>query len=428
MDFKENLSKVFLKEEVNALLEELKKEDTHALLVNTNKVSKDDILKLFPLLTPHPYVDNAFIYDKNIYPLGKSVYHELGYFYLQDPSAMMVASLVDIKPNDKILDMCAAPGGKTIGASLKLKETGSIISNDISFSRCKELIENIERLGLDNIVVINNDLEQIYHHYQNKFDVIFLDAPCSGSGMFRKDNKMMEDWSINKVYKFAELQKRLIDIAYFMLKPGGTLSYSTCSYSLEEDEEVIEHLLSHSDAQIVKLPEIKEAYINPNKPIGIRLTPLHFKGEGQYICQIRKPGNNTENQFLNENKYKKLLPDAVKNFDVIKVNDTYYALRNKEEIKHINVLRYGKKVGYEQKGIFHFDLHFAKSLKANEFPSVELNIEEIKKYFEGNPINKNNPFKGFVLLTHQNVGVDIAKTDGLVIKNNYPKGRRRKYQ
>ena len=139
---------------------------------------------------------------------------------------------------------------------------------------------------------------------------------------------MFDDWSINKVFKFSEIQKALISIAYQMLKPGGILSYSTCSYSYEEDEEVIKYLLSSSDAFINELPEIKEAYINPKEPIGIRMLPSKFTGEGQYICQIKKPGENKPTFFEHENKYQKILPDYLRNKDVKKFGDTYFFLNN----------------------------------------------------------------------------------------------------
>ena len=229
MTFKENLLEFLSLEEAEALLNSLNSEDYHAAILNPNKMNKEEFISLFPHATPHPYVDNAFIYDKNEYPLGKNIYHELGCFYLQEPSAMMVSSLLNINKDDIVLDMCAAPGGKSVGASFKLDGTGLIISNDLSRPRCSLIVENVERLGLENLLITNNDFEKIYADYLEKFDVVILDAPCSGSGMFRKDDKMIEDWSINKVYKFAEIQKRLVLIAYQMLKPGGLLSYSTCS-------------------------------------------------------------------------------------------------------------------------------------------------------------------------------------------------------
>ena len=427
MDFYSHLLSSLPKEEVDLLFSSLEKEDCHAVLLNMNKISDEEFIKEFPLAKKHPIVNHAYLYDKNVYPLGKHLYHELGYYYLQEPSAMIVSSLIDFKENDLVLDLCAAPGGKSIQASLKMNGKGLIISNDISTSRAFLISNNAERLGLRNLLITNNDFEEIYKRYENTFDKIILDAPCSGSGMFRKNDLMKEDWSINKVMKFSEIQKRLIEIAFFMLKPGGLLSYSTCSYSKEEDEDVISYLLNKYEAEVIPL-SIPNGYINPLSPIGVRLMPSHFDGEGQYICQIKKAGQGKLVTYKNENKDQKLLVDSFKNSDSKRFGSSLFVLSNSINYKPLKIIRYGVKVGEENKGIFKYDLHYARAInKVDEFPRIELSLDEVKKYLEGNTINKNSSFKGYVLLTYKNNSIDIAKTDGNVIKNYYPKGLRRKY-
>ena len=421
MDFKEHLYHSLPKEEVDQLIDSFSSEDYHAVLLNLNKISDEEFLKEFPLVKPHPIVKHAYLYDKNVYPLGKHLYHELGYYYLQEPSAMVVSSLIDFKETDLVLDMCAAPGGKTIQAALKMNNKGLVIANDLSFSRCGLISNNLERLGLRNVIIINNDLSKIYQRYLNTFDKIILDAPCSGSGMFRKNDEMMKDWSINKVYKFQEIQKSLIDIAYQMLKPGGLLSYSTCSYSKEEDEDVINYLLERTDAEVVDISRYGYA------TIGIRLMPSHFEGEGQYICQIRKPGQSSLTVFNNENKFKSLLAESYKNYDAKKVNDFLFAVTNSVNLPQLNIYRYGVKVGEFKKDIFKYDLHYARSLKSGEMTTVELSLDELKKYLSGEQLNKATSEKGYILLTYKNNAVDIAKSDTRVIKNNYPKGLRKKF-
>ena len=415
--------------DIKMIVDSLNKKSEHAVLLNTNKISDEEFLKEFPLVKPHPIVKNAFIYDKEIYELGKHIYHELGkhiyhelgYYYLQEPSAMVVSSLIDFKENDLVLDMCAAPGGKSIQASFKMNDKGLFISNDLSFSRCGLLSNNLERLGIGNVIITNNDLSKIYLKYENTFDKIILDAPCSGSGMFRKSDAMINDWSINKVYKYQEIQKELILIAYYMLKPGGLLSYSTCSYSKEEDEEVAHYLLSNSDAELVNIPSYECFYI---KDIGIRLMPSHFSGEGQYIVQFKKPGSSKANEFNHINKF----PQLVKGYkDVKKVNDYLFAVNNGLDLKGFNIYRYGVKVGEFKKDIFKYDLHYARSYAKDSFDKIELTLEELKKYLYGEQLNKINPYKGYVLLTYKKTAVDIAKTDGQVIKNYYPKGLRKKF-
>ena len=427
MDFYNHLKNSLPIEEANKLIESLDKEPTHAVLLNINKISDEEFLSEFPHVSKHPYVEHAYLYDKNEYPLGKHLYHELGYYYLQEPSAMIVSSLIDFKETDLVLDLCAAPGGKSVQASLKMNNKGLIISNDLSSSRAMLISNNSERLGLRNILITNNDFKDIYHRYLNTFDKIILDAPCSGSGMFRKDELMKEDWSINKVLKFAEIQKELISYAYMMLKPGGLLSYSTCSYSKEEDEDVVSYLLDNSDAQIEKI-DIKDGYINQLSPIGIRLMPSHFCGEGQYICHIRKPGKIEPTKFKNNSKFCSKLSSTYKDYDTQRFGDTLFAVSNMIDTKGLRIIRHGVKVGEEQKGFFKYDIHYARTLSKNDdFPSIELTIDEVKQYLEGNQLNKENKNKGYVLLTYHSNSIDIAKTDGRVIKNHYPKGLRRKY-
>lgn len=421
MTFKDHLIESIGEKEAELLLASLDKKSEHAVLLNTSKISDEEFLKEFPLVKPHPIVKHAFIYDKEVYELGKHIYHELGYYYLQEPSAMVVSSLIDFKEDDLVLDMCAAPGGKTIQASFKMNDKGLIVSNDLSFSRCGLLSNNLERLGIGNVIITNNDLSKIYLKYENTFDKIILDAPCSGSGMFRKDEAMLNDWSINKVYKYQEIQKELILMAYYMLKPGGVLSYSTCSYSKEEDEDVAKYLLENSDAELVNTPPHKCFYI---KDIGIRLMPSHFNGEGQYIVQFKKPGESIKTSFVHMNKFPQLVSG---NKDVKKVNDYLFAVNNGLELKGFNIFRYGVKVGEFKKDLFKYDLHYARSYAKENFNNVELTLDELKKYLYGEQLSKPNSYKGYVLLTYKNTAVDIAKTDGTIIKNYYPKGLRKKF-
>ena len=424
MTFKEHLIDSIGENEAQLLLDSFNDKSENAVLLNLDKISEDEFLKEFPLVKPHPLVNHAFIYDKNTYELGKHIYHELGFYYLQEPSAMVVSSLIDFKEDDFVLDMCAAPGGKSIQASFKMHGNGLIVANDLSFSRCGLLSNNLERLGIGNVIITNNDLSKIYSKYENTFDKIILDAPCSGSGMFRKDDAMMNDWSINKVYKFQEIQKQLIIIAYYMLKPGGVLSYSTCSYSKEEDEDVAEYLLNNSDAQLVNMPSLKRGYINEFKPIGVRLMSSHFNGEGQYIVQFTKPGESFKSDYAHQNKFTKI---ADGNFDVKKVNEYLFAVKNGYDLKGFNIYRYGVKVGEFKKDLFKYDLHYARSYAKERFNKIELSLDELKRYLYGEQLSKPNNYKGLVLLTYKKAAVDIAKTDGVIIKNYYPKGLRKKF-
>ena len=421
MEFIEHLKSYLSNEEIDKLMDSLKGESLHAVLLNPKKMSDEKFLKLFPDVIKHPCVAHAYIYKKELYNLGKSIYHTLGCFYIQEPSAMVPAYLLNAQENDLILDMCAAPGGKTIQSSFLMNDTGLVISNDLSKPRTFSIVENVERLGLGNIVVTNNDLSLISNKLENTFDKIILDAPCSGSGMFRKEQKMEDDWSYNKVLKFAETQKQLISIAYSMLKPGGVLSYSTCSFSLEEDEEVIKYLLDNTDAEIIPIDNNPLFYINKKQPLGIHLLPSIFPGEGHYICLIKKPGISVKREF------KVGIDKKVSQFNfeqIYRFGDYLFGLNYPYNFKCFNVIRLGVKIGESIKGDIKYDYHYAHYIDKFE-NTYSLQSNELAKYFSGETINASVN-KGIYLLTFDGINVDLAKSDGHIFKNHFPKGLRHK--
>ncbi len=423
MNFEEHLKSYLDNNEIKALLDSLNKEDLHAVLLNVEKMDDETFLKLFPEVTPHPIVSHAYIYKKSRYQLGKSIYHDLGCFYLQEPAAMTVAYLLHPNDDDLVLDLCAAPGGKSIQTSFLMRNKGLIISNDLSRSRCNAITENVERLGIGNIIITNNDFSKIYLNHLEQFDKIILDAPCSGSGMFRKSEAIKEDWSYNKVLKFQSIQKELIVYAYKMLKPGGILSYSTCSFSKEENEDVIAFLIANSNAQEIKINH-SLYYTCHDNPLGIHLLPSMFPGEGHYICLLQKPGNLVKSNKKDNNKT---------NSKLVKFNlpfkyqycfgDTVFGINNVINLKDFNVVRLGVKVGEIIKNSIKYDYHYAHY--CHNFSQIyELSENELKVYFSGNVIYKNIP-QGYTLLTYQGINVDIAKSDTKVIKNYLPKALRK---
>lgn len=413
MDFVTHLKKYLSDEEINKLLDSLNDTDKHALLLNSEKLSKEKLLEIYPHLIKHPIVENGFLYDKNEYQLGKSVLHELGAFYLQEPSAMLVSYLLNPKDNSTLLDLCAAPGGKTIQASLLMHNAGIILSNDISYPRAKIIKENAERMGLSNLLIISNDFSKEYHRYKGAFDYIILDAPCSGSGMFRKNDLMKDDWSINKVYKFAEIQKELITIAYQMLAPGGKLIYSTCSFSYEEDEEVIEYILDQTDLEIIPLES--NLFYQSKSKLGIHLFPYLFPGEGHYICLLKKPINHIKSGLDYEKKKYPLYEGKY----LHKFGDISYLTTANIPINNLNIIRYGVKLGELLKDDVKYDIHYARSIKTFSH-ELELSLEDTIKYIRGESLNIIYP-KGYVLLKYLGVPIDIAKSDNRIIKNRYPK-------
>ncbi len=412
MEFLDHLKTYLNDEEIAQLETSLSKKSEHALLLNTEKMSQEQLLSIYPSLKKHPIVKNAFIYDKDELDLGKSVYHELGCFYLQEPSAMLPAYLLNPEPGNLVLDLCAAPGGKSMQASLLMQNEGLIISNDISKSRAFAISENAERLGKGNLLITNNDFSLIYDKFINTFDKIILDAPCSGSGMFRKENKMQLDWSYQKVLKNAEVQKSLITMSYNMLKPGGVMVYSTCSFSYEEDEEVIEYLLKNSDAELLDIPSSPLFYKNKTNGIGVHLLPSIFPGEGHYIALIKKPGELVKKQdkkyYLKQEKFGEYL----------------FTLSESFSMKYLNIIRSGVKIGQVDKKDIRYDYHYARFVKSFD-NELEIDLEALLKYYQGEAINKPVS-KGYILLKYQGINVDIAKSDGRIIKNRLPKGLRKK--
>lgn len=404
-EFENHLAKYLSEKEIRELLVSLEGENKHAVLLNTRKMDDQTFLSKFPHVTPHPIVKHAYLYNKSEYELGKSIYHELGCYYLQEPSAMIPSFLLNAEPGDLVLDLCAAPGGKTVQCSFLMNNEGLIVSNDLSHERAGIIKENAERLGLKNLLIVSNDFEKVYHQYYNTFDKIVLDAPCSGSGMFRKMGEMKDDWTYNKVIKFQEVQKRLISIAYDMLKPGGKMVYSTCSFSYEEDEEVVKYLLDNSDAELISIEDNPHYYVSKDK-VGVHMFPNLFPGEGHYICLISKPGSIKKK----DNDSKPI---------IAKYGEFQFEQTMKFNTKNLSIIRFGVKVGEISGKVIKYDIHYARSLDKfeNEF---EINEEQLISYMKGNPINAICG-RGFVLLKYEGIPVDIAKSDGSIIKNRYPK-------
>ena len=425
MDFKEHLKKYLTNEEIKKLLSSIEKEDEwKALLLNTKWISKNEIKKFWPNTIDHPILNDCLIYKKNSIEPGKHYFHNLGYYYISEPSAVLVSELLDIKENDIVLDMCAAPGGKTFLASLKAKN-GLVISNDIDVERAKTLAKNVERLGLDNVIVTIQNFINNSYKYKEFFDKIILDAPCSGSAMFRKNERIKEDWTYNKVLKCQTIQKTLLKEALNMLKPGGSLIYSTCSFSYEENEEVILPYRNNPTFKIEMLPENKFFFRSKELKEAIHLFPYLYKGEGHFICKITKLGE--AKPFEIKNKVCNFSKELQSKFYL---NDRYQftfkeyicSLPFIFDFTKFNALRVGVKCFNVYKE-YEIDHHLIKIQKHPE-NGVKLNEEELLSYLKGNPIKKENIENGFVVLYFDKCPVGLGKALNGIIKNHYPKGLR----
>ena len=418
MDFKEHLRKYLKDEEIDKLVSSFSEKEHKGFYLNEAKLPKEKLLELFPKVKPHPIVPNGYLFDQDEYKLGKLVYHELGAYYIQDPSAMLVAHYLDPKPGQLILDLCAAPGGKTTMTSLLMKNSGQIVANDLSKSRANILLQNVERTGLGNVVVTSYDFEQIFKSLNEQFDGIILDAPCSGSGMFRKMSEMKDDWTYEKILKNAAIQKDLILMAYSMLKPGGTLMYSTCSYSFEEDEEVIDHLLSKTTAKLECIEDFEGFYRSEKYPETIHLFPHKFIGEGHYIARIKKPGkldvSKDEEIIIEKKEFSKGNTQQISRFRLNKKLPkiiTDYALRPG--------LFLDTRIGDKTIPSHHYS-HYENSSK-----SIPISKEELVKFLAGESLIKNNLQEGYYFVSYLGMNVGVCHAVNNSLKNLYPKGLRR---
>lgn len=417
MDFKEHLNKYLNNDEIEALISSFSEEEKKAIYLNENIMSEKEFLTLFPHVKPHCVVPFGYIYQKNEYELGKKIYHDLGCYYIQEPSAMLVAHFLNANKNDIVLDLCAAPGGKTIQTALKMQNEGLLISNDLSKERANTLLSNIERLGISNTVVTSLVFSKQAHKFQNFFDKIILDAPCSGSGMFRKSEEMKNDWTYEKVLKNSKIQKDLILMCYSMLKEGGTMVYSTCSYSFEEDEEVIEHLLNNTNATLEKIPNFKGEYRSKKYPETVHLFPHLFEGEGHYIALIKKPGTLKENKFekltiLRKESTKGGLPQ-------VNVHQINHELPNKFEDL---CLRPGLFLNTKINNKIIPSHQYSRC--QNDLEKIDVNEEELIKYLKGESLTKNVK-DGYYVIRYKKYNVGLIHVVNFVGKNLYPKGLRK---
>ena len=420
MDFRNHLKKYLSDEEIEKLISSFNEKEHKGFYLNEAKLPKEKLISLFSNLKEHPIVPNGYLFDQDEYKLGKLIYHELGAYYIQDPSAMLVAHFLEPKPEQKILDLCAAPGGKSVMTSLLMKNKGLLLSNDLSKSRANILLQNVERMGLGNVVVTSYDFAQFSDELKEQFDGVILDAPCSGSGMFRKQEEMKADWTYEKVLKNAAIQKELITLAYSFLKPGGTLMYSTCSYSYEEDEEVIEYLLSKTDAKLEFIEDFPGFYRSPKYRKTIHLFPHKFIGEGHYIAKIKKPGilevkpdeiytikiqeqTKGNSKQISEYKLNKKLPEKV----------LKYALRPG--------LFIDTKIGEKSIPSHHYS-HYE-----NSFDSIELNKEETIRYIKGESLTKNSLSSGYHFVSYLGMNIGVVHVIDSTLKNLYPKGLRKSF-
>lgn len=402
------------------------------LRVNNLKISNEDFLNICPFdLEKIPYISNGFYYSKSDNPAKDPMYHA-GLYYIQEPSAMLPANRLPIEEDDFVLDLCAAPGGKATELASKLNGTGILYANDISASRAKALLKNLENAGVKNLYVTAESPDKLASKLKGFFNKILVDAPCSGEGMFRKDESLIHSWNEKGPEYYSEIQKEILDSAYLMLAEGGMLMYSTCTFSILEDEANVQYLLEKYDD--LKLLEIEsndgfshgffDRFNNPELEKCVRVFPHKIKGEGHFLALFIKEGIKRQNEkaplkeYTDKNNCKYLLPGY-------KDNGFRTGLR---------YIRTGLFLGEDIKGKkFKYSNSYALSLKKGEF-SNELILKEndsrVLKYLKGETIfledkEKNIVEKGYVLILLNEYPLGFAVNDGRgTLKNMYNLGWR----
>lgn len=452
--------KRLLKEDFPRYEESLTEPRFFGLRVNTLKITPEEFVKIAPFdLEPVPWIKNGFYYKESDRP-SKHPYYYAGLFYIQEPSAMTPADILPVEPGDTVLDMCAAPGGKSTELGAKLKNRSLLVSNDISASRAKALLKNIEVFGISDACVISEDPHFIAQERDISFDKILIDAPCSGEGMFRKDNKLISAWAKNGPEYFSKIQRDIILLAADMLKPGGMMLYSTCTFNKMENEGSVIHLLSQRpDCHLVDIPKEHGFYpgytdTEDEKKYKLdkcaRLFPFALKGEGHFLALIQKDGERVETpgSFPFSRRKEKLSEETLEFLKHLKLpvdhdriirkdgklymNPTIEFMSMRSSGRNARFLRNGLYIGEEKKNRFEPSQALAMTMKSDEFDNViSLNADDIRvdKYLRGETISFSegeiNAENGNVLFCVDSYPLGWGKLNGMTMKNKYLPGWRK---
>ena len=430
---------------------------------NTLKITPEEFENKVPFVSGRiPWTENGYYTNEEEQP-AKHPFYFAGLYYIQEPSAMLPAALLDVKPYDKVLDLCAAPGGKTTELGAKLKGKGMLVSNDISASRAKALVKNVELFGIKNAVVVSETPEKLAERFEGYFDKILVDAPCSGEGMFRKVHSIAKNWEQYGSGYYADIQRTVLPAAVKMLRPGGMMLYSTCTFSKLEDEDSIRFVLeNYPDMEVADAIDFDDPKYSGfcrgfddgsggavNKTI--RLFPHRVNGEGHYAALLKKKdplGTEQDTEVtLNEPdtvnhydtrtraKYKKISDEAFDFFENIGtkidvtrlwVNDNKIFLLPEDmpDFSRLRVLRTGLFLGEMKTGRFEPSQSLALALKTNEYKNV-LNLsvtdERTVRYLkcESIDVEDGEAGDGYCLVAAGGYPLGWAKIDKGRLKNKY---------
>lgn len=439
------------------------------LRVNTLKISPQDFLQVSPFsLENVPWIENGFYYPEGEQP-AKHPFYFAGLYYLQEPSAMTPANLLPVCPGDRVLDLCAAPGGKSTELAAKLRGKGVLISNDISNSRAKALLKNIELFGVRNAVVVSESPAKLSGYFEGYFDKILVDAPCSGEGMFRKSPVIIKNWEQYGTDYYYDLQKQILPEAVRMLKPGGYLLYSTCTFSPQEDEGTVQCVLDRfPEMELVPAkPFSNNPKIDSNDPVWtpdysgmecgrpdwikdgspelertLRLWPHKLKGEGHFIALFRKKTEEvfscSSQEILKEKPIKlsakaeeflQLLHFALPKERLYAREDKLYLLpEGLPELSGLRILRSGLLLGEMKKNRFEPSQALANALKKTDYDNcynMDVEDPDVIRYLKCESIEPKQPLlEGFVLVCAGGYPLGWAKYKNGNLKNKYLPGWR----
>lgn len=486
VEFTEKM-KCLLEEEYDAFLASYEEPRHFGLRVNVNKISPEEFERLAPFhLTKIPWTENGYYYEEQDAP-ARHPYYYAGLYYLQEPSAMTPASRLKAEQGDRVLDLCAAPGGKATELGARLHGKGLLVANDISASRAKALLKNIEVFGIPNSFVVNETPAKLAEEFPEFFDKILVDAPCSGEGMFRKDPAVAKVWDARKPELCAKRQKEIISRGADMLAPGGLLLYSTCTFSPEENEQVIQYLLdSRKDMELLPIDGYEgfscgisraagknrsaqrmgeeqgegKTQGNPveeNKELEkcVRIWPHKMAGEGHFLALLRKKSVSSEKgkqdggRAADLRKEGKRLGKAEQktleeffcdvameldwNFAEVRKGQVYYVPEELGQRKGITFLRNGLYLGEIRKDRFEPSQSFAMALKKEEYRStvdLEASDERVIRYLKGETIEIDDlpvkRSKGWQLVCVDGYPLGWGKLVNGTLKNKYLSGWRMK--
>ncbi len=436
MDFFLNRMKTLLGDEYDEFLRFYNGDNFRGLRVNTLKCSADKLRAALGFeFKSTPFCPDGFYIPPEVESLGKHPLHHAGAFYIQEPSATSAVEMLGVERGDYVLDLCAAPGGKSTQIGAKLGGMGLLWSNEIVKSRANILLSNIERMGIHNAVVTNSHPEQLCQSLAGQFDKVLVDAPCSGEGMFRKNSAAQTEWSEEHVKSCAERQLHILNSAKLALKPGGVMVYSTCTFSPEENEGVIKRFLDENPD--FTLEDAGVDFGRPAMKHARRIFPMNG-GEGHFAARLRKSGSLIRTS-CEEKSTESANREVFEFYDslfvnrpfgenlIIKNNKIIILPKNYIEIKGLPVLRAGIILGENVKN--RIEPHHSAFMAAK--PSdcarrVELSSDsaEIRAFLHGEEISVPADLKGYAAVCVDGVTCGFGKASGGRLKNKYPKGLR----